>query len=89
MVCSSGPFAMSDAPRVSSLARCLLGLIAAYKYLGSPWFSGTCRYVPGCADYMAESVMRHGAVKGAWYGLRRLARCHPFGGSGYDPVPHQ
>jgi uncharacterized protein len=50
-------------------------------------FTGTCRYVPGCADYMAEAVARRGAVRGAWQGLRRLSRCHPFGGSGYDPVP--
>ena len=45
--------------------------------------------MPGCADYMAEAILRHGALKGTWYGLKRLSRCHPLGGSGYDPVPHQ
>ena len=67
----------------------MLAAIRGYKYLVSPWFSGTCRYVPSCADYMAEAILRHGAAKGAWYGLKRLSRCHPLGGSGHDPVPHQ
>jgi putative membrane protein insertion efficiency factor len=74
-------------PRPGLAARALLGLIRTYKYLLSPMFTGTCRYVPGCADYMAEAVARHGAVRGAWLGLRRLSRCHPLGGSGHDPVP--
>jgi putative membrane protein insertion efficiency factor len=67
--------------------RFVLALLGAYKYFVSPWFSGTCRYVPGCADFMTEAVLRHGVLRGGFYGLRRLARCHPFGGSGYDPVP--
>lgn len=70
-------------------SRLVLTLLSGYKYFISPYFSGTCRYVPGCADFMREAVMRHGALKGVWYGLRRLSRCHPLGGSGYDPVPHQ
>jgi putative membrane protein insertion efficiency factor len=78
---------MADA--LPPLSRLVLSLIAVYKYLLSPSFIGTCRYVPGCADYMAEAVIRHGVLRGTWYGLRRLARCHPFGGSGHDPVPHQ
>jgi putative membrane protein insertion efficiency factor len=77
---------MADA--LPPLSRLVLSLIAVYKYLLSPSFTGTCRYVPGCADYMAEAVIRHGVLRGTWYGLRRLARCHPFGGSGHDPVPH-
>ncbi|MGE0122285.1 MAG: membrane protein insertion efficiency factor YidD [Vicinamibacterales bacterium] len=70
-------------------SRLVLTLLAGYKYFISPYFSGTCRYVPGCADYMREAVMRHGVVKGGWYGLRRLSRCHPLGGAGHDPVPHR
>lgn len=80
---------MTDAPRLPLPRRAVLAAIAAYKYLLSPWFTGSCRYVPGCADYMAEAVTRHGVVRGGWYGLRRLSRCHPFGRSGYDPVPHR
>ena len=80
---------MADDPRLTLPRRTVLAAISTYKYLVSPWFTGTCRYVPGCADYMAEAVVRHGAVRGVWIGLRRLSRCHPFGGSGYDPVPHR
>ncbi len=80
---------MANALSPPWFSRVLLAAISGYKYLVSPWFSGTCRYVPGCADYMAEAIVRHGALKGTWYGLKRLSRCHPFGGSGHDPVPLQ
>ncbi len=64
----------------------LVGL-RVYKLVLSPLFAGSCRYLPTCSDYMAEAVMRHGALRGVWLGLQRLARCHPFGSSGLDPVP--
>jgi uncharacterized protein len=86
---STWQLVMADAPSLPLTSRALLAAIAGYKYFISPWFSGTCRYVPGCADYMAEAVVRHGPVRGVWMGARRLARCHPFGGSGHDPVPHR
>ena len=71
-----------------SLARSLaLGAIPAYQLTLSPFFAGSCRYVPGCADYMSESIARHGVVRGGWLGTKRLCRCHPFGGHGYAPVP--
>jgi len=73
---------------VSSTARTALALIRVYKIVLSPLFAGSCRYVPGCADYMTESITRHGVVRGGWLGTKRLCRCHPFGGHGYDPVPH-
>ena len=80
---------MADALSPPWISRVLLAAIRGYKYLVSPWFTGTCRYVPGCADYMAEAILRHGALKGTWYGVKRVSRCHPLGGSGHDPVPHQ
>jgi putative membrane protein insertion efficiency factor len=71
----------------SPAARGALALIRAYKYLISPWFTGSCRFVPSCADYTAEAIASHGFARGSWLGMRRLGRCHPFGGHGYDPVP--
>jgi len=73
---------------MSSPARIALALIRVYKIVLSPLFAGSCRYMPGCADYMTESITRHGFVRGGWLGTRRLCRCHPLGGHGYDPVPH-
>jgi putative membrane protein insertion efficiency factor len=61
--------------------------LRAYKVLLSPHFSGSCRFHPSCSEYMREAVDAHGAVRGVWLGLARLARCRPFGGHGYDPVP--
>ena len=69
------------------VARLVLGLLRGYKILISPLFTGSCRFQPSCADYMAEAVSLHGARRGVWLGLGRLTRCRPFGGHGYDPVP--
>jgi putative membrane protein insertion efficiency factor len=79
---------LSD-PDPSGPARVGLALIRAYKVLLSPWFTGSCRYVPGCADYTSEAVARFGLLRGSWLGARRLGRCHPLGGHGLDPVPHR
>jgi putative membrane protein insertion efficiency factor len=65
----------------------LRGLIRAYQLLVSPLLLPSCRYLPSCSDYAAEAIARHGALTGSWLALRRLMRCHPWGGSGYDPVP--
>ena len=64
-----------------------VALHRAYKVLISPLFAGSCRFEPSCADYMRDAVIAHGVVRGGWIGLRRLTRCHPFGGHGFDPVP--
>lgn len=64
-----------------------LGVLRFYKLLISPLFAGSCRYLPSCADYSAEAIERHGLAAGVWLGAGRLCRCHPFGGSGHDPVP--
>ncbi len=59
----------------------------AYKLALSPWIGRACRFHPTCSDYAAEALVLHGPVRGSWLAARRLCRCHPFGGAGYDPVP--
>jgi len=65
----------------------LQGLIRVYQILLSPLLPPSCRYLPSCSDYTIEAIGRHGAIVGVGLAVRRLARCHPWGGSGYDPVP--
>lgn len=62
-------------------------LIRGYQLVISPLLGPRCRYLPTCSEYAAEAVLVHGVVRGGWLGLRRIARCHPWGGSGFDPVP--
>ena len=69
---------------VSALLR---GLVRAYQLMVSPVLPPSCRYLPSCSEYAAEAVATHGALLGSWLTLRRLARCQPWGGSGFDPVP--
>ena len=73
--------------RPGLVARLALRALRLYKLVLSPLFTGSCRYLPSCSDYAAEAIERHGAVAGIGLGVRRLCRCHPFGGSGLDPVP--
>lgn len=65
----------------------LIALLRLYKLALSPLLPAACRFHPTCSEYMAEAVRRHGAGRGVWLGLRRLARCHPFQPGGFDPVP--
>ena len=65
----------------------LILLVRAYQVTLSPLFSGCCRFEPSCSNYMIEAIQAHGALKGTLLGIWRLLRCHPFGKSGYDPVP--
>jgi putative membrane protein insertion efficiency factor len=67
--------------------RLLLALIRAYRLVLSPWIGGACRYWPTCSEYAQEAIELHGAVRGSWLMLGRLARCHPYGAGGVDPVP--
>ena len=69
------------------LARVLLGVIRGYQVGVSPFLPPACRYTPTCSVYAAEAIRKHGAGRGSWLALRRLLRCHPWGGSGHDPVP--
>jgi uncharacterized protein len=74
-------------PGAGPMARLALRALGAYKLLLSPMFTGSCRYLPSCSDYAAEAIERHGVAAGIGLGAHRLCRCHPFGGSGHDPVP--
>lgn len=67
-------------------ARALHALVRGYRWLaaGRP---SPCRFEPSCSTYALESLERHGAWRGTWFTLRRLGRCHPWGGTGWDPVP--
>jgi len=67
--------------------RLLLIVLTGYKWLFSPLFAGSCRFVPSCSEYAREAVIRHGVLRGSWLAARRLARCHPVGPYGLDPVP--
>lgn len=62
-------------------------LIRTYQLLVSPLLGPRCRFYPSCSQYALEAVARHGALRGSWLALRRLARCHPLHAGGYDPVP--
>ena len=58
-----------------------------YKYCISPLPPPSCRFTPTCSEYAVEAIKKYGPLRGGWLALKRLARCHPWGGSGYDPVP--
>lgn len=68
-------------------AKLLIALIRLYQLTLSPFLGGACRFVPSCSAYAREAIEVHGAWRGSWLAVRRLSRCHPFGGSGVDPVP--
>ena len=72
---------------MSPAALVVRALIWGYRTLVSPFVAPSCRYLPTCSEYAAEAVARHGAARGGWLTVRRLSRCHPWGGSGHDPVP--
>jgi len=69
------------------LAWPLIQLVRLYRVAISPWLGANCRFDPTCSSYAIEALQRHGILKGGWLAMRRIGRCHPWGGSGYDPVP--
>ena len=72
----------------SALARVLVASIRLYQLLISPWLRPSCRFEPSCSHYAREALTEHGPWRGSRLAGARLLRCHPLGGSGYDPVPH-
>ncbi len=63
--------------------------VRAYRLFGSPWLGRSCRYQPTCSAYAMDALEKHGAIKGTIMAAKRVGRCHPFGGDGYDPVPEK
>lgn len=61
--------------------------IRLYQVTLSPLLGANCRYVPSCSQYMIDAIEEWGPLKGIWLGMRRISRCHPWGGHGHDPVP--
>jgi hypothetical protein len=82
---------VSPPPSVQSLKfvprRVLMGLIWVYQSTIGPTLPPACRFQPTCSHYAYTAIERHGVLRGTWLAARRLARCQPWGGSGYDPVP--
>ena len=76
----AGPWAR-PAVRIATI------LIRAYQHLAPPLARGHCRFAPSCSEYAPQSLERHGLVRGMALAVRRIARCHPLGAAGYDPVP--
>lgn len=65
----------------------MIGLIRFYQKCISPFLPNVCRYRPSCSEYFIQALQIHGIFKGTYIGTKRILRCHPWGGSGYDPVP--
>lgn len=77
----------NKAARPGLLARFMLLMVRFYQLAISPYLGPNCRYSPTCSQYAIEAIRLHGGLKGGMLALRRISRCHPLGGHGYDPVP--
>lgn len=68
------------------LSKVLVFLILLYRVTLGRLLGGQCRYTPSCSQYMLDAIEQYGPLRGAWRGTKRICRCHPWGGSGYDPA---
>lgn len=66
--------------------RTIIMLVWIYRGTLGPFMGGHCRYMPTCSQYMIDAVRKYGPLRGGWKGIKRILRCHPWGGSGYDPA---
>ena len=64
-----------------------IAIVKLYQLIISPWLGPSCRYIPTCSQYAIEALKKYGPFKGLWLTLKRIAKCHPWGGHGHDPVP--
>ena len=69
------------------LKKIAIGFVKFYQYCIRPLLPNSCRYTPSCSAYSIEAINKYGAFKGSYLGFKRILRCHPWGGHGYDPVP--
>jgi putative membrane protein insertion efficiency factor len=69
------------------MRRAAIRLISFYQHSISPFWPGACRYTPTCSHYAQDAIETYGVLRGVWMATRRIARCQPWGGQGYDPVP--
>ncbi len=74
---------------MSPLSRIIAIPVHGYRLFISPWLGSNCRYQPTCSAYALEALEKHGPIKGTILATKRIARCHPWGGRGYDPVPEK
>ena len=81
------PASTRRAAEMTPLAHIVALPVRAYRLILSPWVGHGCRFQPTCSAYALEALEVHGGVKGTWLTVHRICRCHPWGGSGYDPVP--
>jgi uncharacterized protein len=68
------------------LSRSVIFLVLLYRVTLGRVMGGHCRFDPSCSQYMIDAIHKHGPIRGLWRGIKRIGRCHPFGGSGYDPA---
>ena len=69
------------------MKKAVIFLVRLYQAMLSPLLPGSCRFQPTCSVYMVQAIEKHGVIKGGWLGIKRIGRCHPWGGHGHDPVP--